>query len=159
MILVKGIPKKEYMKIWRENNKEHINKYRQRYFQLHKERLLELKKEYRHKIGKSKRYNVQLSTEEKKQRKKAYKKRLKRGGKLTPKTIQLVYEDNIKRFGTLTCYLCLIPIEFGKDSLEHKTPLSRGGTNEYNNLAIACRICNSKKHILTEQEWEEREDG
>jgi 5-methylcytosine-specific restriction endonuclease McrA len=74
-------------------------------------------------------------------------------GKLGKKTIQQIYEDNIKQYGTLTCYLCLKPIEFGKDSLEHKTPLIRGGTNEYNNLAIAHRSCNSKKHAKTEEEY------
>ena len=61
---------------------------------------------------------------------------------LSIQTIQVVYEDNIKKYGTLTCYLCLNPIEFKQDSLEHKTPLSRGGTNEYNNLAVACKKCN-----------------
>ena len=74
-------------------------------------------------------------------------------GKLTIKTLQLVYEDNIKQFGTLTCYLCLNPIEFGKDELEHKTPITRGGTNEYNNLGIACKSCNSSKHDKTEVEY------
>lgn len=74
-------------------------------------------------------------------------------GTLSIKTIQLVYEDNIKRFGTLTCYLCLEPILFGKDELEHKIPLSRGGTNEYNNLEIACFDCNRKKCNKTEKEY------
>lgn len=68
-------------------------------------------------------------------------------------TIQLVYEDNIKRYGTLTCYLCLNPVVFGQDSLEHKMPLSRGGTNEYNNLAVACRGCNNKKNTKTYEEF------
>ena len=38
-------------------------------------------------------------------------------------------------------------------SLEHKIPLSRNGTNEYNNLAIAHRSCNCKKHNKTEGEF------
>lgn len=62
--------------------------------------------------------------------------------------VQMVYEDNIKQFGTLTCYLCLNPISFGKDSLDHKVSKTRGGTNEYSNLAIAHRSCNSKKRCL-----------
>ena len=74
---------------------------------------------------------------------------------LSIKIIQLIYEDNIKRYGTLTCYLCLQPIEFKKDHLEHKIPLSRGGTNEYNNLAISCQRCNCKKHAKTETEYRE----
>ena len=44
-------------------------------------------------------------------------------------------------------------IEFRQDSLEHKIPLSRNGTNEYNNLAIAHRSCNCKKHNKTEGEF------
>lgn len=78
---------------------------------------------------------------------------MKNGGELSIRTIQLIYEDNIKRFGTLTCYLCLKPIEFKNDSLEHKIPLVRGGTNEYNNLAIAHRSCNSKKGKKTVEEF------
>jgi 5-methylcytosine-specific restriction endonuclease McrA len=76
-------------------------------------------------------------------------------GKLTYEVIKLVYEDNIKRYGTLTCYLCENPITFKKDHLEHKTPLSRGGTHEYNNLAVACQKCNLRKNSKTETEYRE----
>lgn len=71
---------------------------------------------------------------------------------MTVQTIQQLYYDNIKKHGTLTCYLCLKPIKFDKDVIEHKTPLSRGGTNEKKNLAIADRSCNAKKHMKTETE-------
>ena len=81
--------------------------------------------------------------------------RVKAGGKLSIATIQLVYEDNIKKYGTLTCYLCEKPVPFKKDHLEHKIPLSRDGTNEYNNLAIACQKCNIRKHTKTEAEYRE----
>jgi len=74
-------------------------------------------------------------------------------GKMSGETIKLVYEDNIKRFGSLTCYLCLRPISPGKDELEHKTPLSRGGTNEFKNLAVACKSCNCRKHDKTVEEF------
>lgn len=72
---------------------------------------------------------------------------------LTLRTLQQVYEDNIKKYGTLTCYLCFNPIEFKKDHLEHKQPLSRGGTNDYENLGIACSKCNLKKNNKTETEF------
>lgn len=115
-------------------------------------------KEHRHKLGISKKYRGEYTgisnTKEyqklERQRRKAL---FKGGGELSVKTIQLVYEDNIKQYGTLTCYLCLHPIPFGKDTLEHKIPLSRGGTNEYNNLGIACQSCNCKKHNKTEEEF------
>ncbi len=72
------------------------------------------------------------------------------------KTVQKVYEDNIKKFGTLTCYLCEEPIEFGKDHLEHKIPLSREGTNDYENLAVACQKCNCSKGNRTEIEYRDK---
>ena len=72
------------------------------------------------------------------------------------KTIQMVYEDNIKKYGTLTCYLCLNPILFGKDHLEHKMPISRGGSNLYENLEVACAKCNLSKSDKTEEEYRER---
>lgn len=71
--------------------------------------------------------------------------RMKAGGPLTVKTIQQVYEENIKLYGTLTCIYCLNLIKFGNDTLEHKIALANGGTNEYDNLAIACNHCNSSK--------------
>jgi 5-methylcytosine-specific restriction endonuclease McrA len=77
----------------------------------------------------------------------------KGGGELTIQTIQRVYEDNIKKYGVLTCVYCLKPIEFGKDTLEHKIPLIRGGTNLYENLAIACFRCNPSKGDKLIEEW------
>lgn len=73
----------------------------------------------------------------------------KMAAKLTIKTIQLVYEDNIKKFGTLTCNFCLKPIEMQKEHLEHKNPLSKGGSNDYENLGIACSRCNKRKKDKT----------
>jgi len=86
-------------------------------------------------------------------------KRLKAAGKLSIKTVQLVYEDNIKKYGTLTCIYCLEPILFGVDTLEHKIPLSRGGLNLYENLAVACKRCNSRKRSKTEEEYRKENHG
>lgn len=76
------------------------------------------------------------------------------GIRLTREILQRVYEDNIKQYGTLTCYLCLKQIKFGKDSLEHKIPISRGGTNFYSNLDIAHIKCNISKANKTVKEYE-----
>ena len=74
-------------------------------------------------------------------------------GELTTKTVQLVYEDNIKKYGTLTCEYDRKPIQFGQDSLDHKIPLSRSGSNDYENLCVACRKCNREKHNKTDKEF------
>ena len=72
---------------------------------------------------------------------------------LTIDIVQNVYEENIKRFGSLTCYLCLRPIVFGRDHLEHKVPISRGGDNNRQNLDVACQKCNLRKNKKTVEEF------
>lgn len=79
--------------------------------------------------------------------------RLTQAGGLTLQTIQQAYESNIRRFGVLTCHLCERPIKFGQDSVDHKTPITRGGSNQLNNLDIAHRVCNSAKNNKTVAEY------
>ena len=78
---------------------------------------------------------------------------MRKGGKLSVQIIQEIYEKNIRNYGTLTCIYCLKPIVFGNDSLEHKQPLIKGGTNKKTNLAVACKNCNSAKRHKTEAEY------
>lgn len=67
--------------------------------------------------------------------------------------VQFVFERNIKKHGRLTCYLCLIPLDFGRAQIEHSIPLSRGGANKVENLDIACGSCNQSKHSKTAEEF------
>ena len=140
------VQKAEYLKLWRIKNKERYrataNAWRKKDYQNNPDKYLEECKKW------------QLNNKIKVLSYKKKNKIKRRGfGFISSKAIQMVYEDNIKKHGTLTCYLCLLPIEFGQDSLEHKTPLTRGGTNEYNNLDVSHRSCNSKKCNKTEKEY------
>lgn len=49
------------------------------------------------------------------------------------------------------CHYC------GKDAntVDHKTPLSRGGKSTLDNLVAACRACNSSKAGRDEKQWKE----
>lgn len=40
--------------------------------------------------------------------------------------------------------------------VEHRIPLSRGGTNWIENIVPACRKCNARKHRMTESEFRAR---
>lgn len=72
---------------------------------------------------------------------------------ITVELLQKIYEENIKLFGTLTCFYCKEKIEFGKDHIEHKIPISRGGLSIYENLTVSCPLCNFTKGRKTEQEF------
>src|SRR3990167_4216203 len=127
-------------------DKEKRNKLRRKFHLEHKKLHNLKRKEKRHRLGISKKYREEYNDRSKTIE---YKRNYRRLWKQTPqgqlsqkkhnaihrskikdlsiKTIQLVYEDNIRKYGTLTCYLCLRQIKFGNDHLEHKIPLSRGG--------------------------------
>jgi len=144
---------------WYQSHREKCIKGMRGYYQKHKEKILKESLEKRHKLGLNKRRNFLTGLSHTKEYKKLYAKRYKynfrNAGELTIKTIQLIYEDNIKKYGTLTCEYCKKPIEIGKDNLEHKTPLSRSGTNNYENLCVACERCNYKKNNKTVEEFME----
>lgn len=92
-----------------------------------------------------------------------YQRRCRNLRSLTVEVAQQVYEENIKKYGTLTCELCFKPIKFGQDSLEHFHPVSRkdeypGDINEYKNLGVAHgpkskENCNTRKNNKTLKEW------
>ncbi len=44
----------------------------------------------------------------------------------------------------------------GSVQVDHRTPLSRGGTNEIGNILPACARCNLRKHTMTDAEFRAR---
>lgn len=58
-----------------------------------------------------------------------------------------------------TCYLCKTVLETRKVAIDHVVPLARGGTHTADNLRVACKSCNSRKHkkLLAELNWSESE--
>jgi 5-methylcytosine-specific restriction endonuclease McrA len=133
---------KKAVRKWQSKHPEIVKKANRKFHNSHKKERYQFTKRWR------KDHPMKVKAANHKRRKS-----LEAAGGLLDTTIKLIYEDNIKRYGTLTCYLCLKPIPLGKDHLEHKTPLSRGGTNEYHNLGVACQHCNCSKHNKTEKEF------
>jgi 5-methylcytosine-specific restriction endonuclease McrA len=72
------------------------------------------------------------------------------GGDHTPDEVWLMYEDQ----GGLCAY-CEAPL-LGTFEVDHMIPLSRGGANDWSNLAVTCVSCNRRKHANTAEEFMER---
>lgn len=53
------------------------------------------------------------------------------------------------------CAYCLEPIKLQDATLDHMTPLSRGGADQASNLCVACIPCNNRKGNMTAHEFME----
>lgn len=51
------------------------------------------------------------------------------------------------------CSYCGNPVSRDKMTISHRIPLSRGGSNAYENLKLACRTCNLMVGNLTFPEF------
>lgn len=58
-----------------------------------------------------------------------------------------------------TCFYCQKPVARDQVTLDHIVPLIRGGRSTRNNVALACKTCNSRKKYLLPMEWEEYLDN
>lgn len=51
------------------------------------------------------------------------------------------------------CYYCGCQLTRKTRTIDHKTPVSRGGMSDINNLVLACWTCNQSKNNRTVREW------
>lgn len=54
------------------------------------------------------------------------------------------------------CCICGKKIDFLDMTIDHKIPLSKGGTNEMSNLQLSCEPCNRIKNSMTMPELAEK---
>lgn len=52
-----------------------------------------------------------------------------------------------------SCGICGKPVDYDTFTIDHITPLSRGGTNDIENLQVACKECNMIKGNSTDREF------
>ena len=54
------------------------------------------------------------------------------------------------------CYLCGDFVDFDSFEVEHRIPLSKGGTNDLDNLFCSCHCCNTLKHDIYLRDFMEK---
>lgn len=74
-------------------------------------------------------------------------------GVVTKRKIESTIATNKAIYGVLTCYLCAKPMGSEKLNIEHKVPVSRGGSHDESNLGVAHWRCNKAKGVMTADEW------
>lgn len=161
---------------WRERNREYLKAYKQRYYQSHRGELAQKNKRYKmawnqkpeNKQKERERMRLRRLDPAYREKEKAYRRSL-RGrfsqvvrkqkrralesvarGEHTAADIQKLYEN---QHGL--CWWCQKRLK-GEFHVDHRIPLSRGGTNDISNLVIACPQCNMSKGAKLPHEWNGR---
>lgn len=68
--------------------------------------------------------------------------------------LPLVYLSAVRRVQRGLCFYCDQPLGEGRAThIEHLTPVSRGGANEWDNLVYSCQPCNNSKRSKTLMEF------
>ena len=153
---------KETQKRWVSEHREKIREIQKRYKERHPERYREIHNrshmKRRHETGENKKYLSEMgfsyTPEYQKMHSQSRRKRMKEAGYLKIADIVKVYDDNlINNGGALRCIYCHRELTMAEATLEYKQPLSRDGTNDKENLAIACKNCNLSKGDKTVKEF------
>ena len=125
----------EQQKQYRKENREQILEQKRQYHQANREKFAEWRKQYQQaNPEKCRAYN---------QKRRAL--RRKAAGNATAAEIQARFDYYGNR-----CYYCGCD---GPMQIEHRIPLSRGGTHYPANIVPACQSCNCSKSTKTESEF------
>jgi 5-methylcytosine-specific restriction endonuclease McrA len=148
-----------------DQNKEKRNQYSKEYHQKHLEEQKRKQKEYRIKNKKRKqdyrlRYRSITENKEKinakqrhyyyKNKEKAYEANLRRRARKRNAKAFFISKKDIKKIYMLPCFACGSKENI---TMDHKVPISRGGSHGIGNLLSLCKSCNSSKGARTLVEW------
>lgn len=166
--------KKEYNKQWRKGNKEKIKKSNKKWYQRNKKYKKEQSKKYYLNNKEKRNKQTRQWYKNNKKRKKKYIKQWKKDNpekvrrqdhkrkaltkKASIQELPVDYEFQLYQEQNRLCYYCYKKIKYNVPNthLEHKQPLSQGGSHSMDNICLACKDCNSRKSMKTEKEfWNE----
>lgn len=160
----------EKVKRWRERHPEAWAEQRKRYAERHPEKAAERQQRYseRHREERAAKALARYHANAKELNRQAYdrlgpagskaknaKRRARENGvagELSATDIQDLFREQEGR-----CYYCRKRL--AAFELDHKVPLSRDGSNDRANVALACRTCNQRKGQMTEEEFRHRRKG
>lgn len=78
-----------------------------------------------------------------------------RENKLSIKDVYEIIRHNIAENGVVSCIYCDKILDNKNWTLEHITPLCKGGSHTMRNIAIACKSCNQDKGSMSFEEFME----
>ncbi len=166
--------RREYDRQYKDKNRERITQRRRKYtartrerkaaydrayYQANKERIREREKEYRQRNRERENSWRRVYMKENRARFRdrntaaVRRRRARRHGAdgfHTEQDIRFIYDRQGGR-----CWWCQCELN-GTYEVDHRVPLSRGGSNDPSNLVVSCMSCNRRKHNKLPHEWNGR---
>lgn len=163
-------------RVWHKANREQAAQRSREYYQANKERFAAYAKEYRERTREQRqteeareknRENARRSYHKNKEKARASNREyIKRNPEANAERTRRRYALKVNAEGSHTivevrqmyadqdgrCAYCEVELN-GRYVVEHMIPLSRGGRDDWTNLAIACALCNNRKYNRTTEEF------
>lgn len=137
---------------WEEKNKEYLKAWYADYYQAHKDKYYTRGKKWNEENrDKCHEYDKRYREKYPEKVRVKFNRRRNAIGKHTPAdiTLQLVTQK-------YQCWWCGVKIKDKKYHVDHRIPLSRGGTDYANNIVISCPHCNMSRADKLPHEWNGR---
>lgn len=147
------LKRREYKRLYYQKRKVNRPEYYRQHYREHQEEIIEHGRLYRqeHKEECVEKHRLYLRDHPEVGKASNHKHRTRRkdsNGSFTSEAFRLLCETYNNR-----CVYCHKELPLTPD---HKVPLSRGGSNDIGNIVPACRSCNSRKFMMTYDEYVER---
>lgn len=159
--------KSDYMRKWRKDNRKRLNEYvrewrrthpdrDRKYYDAHRDEILIKKKVYvaRNRKKLSEYSRIYYATHPEKRSMYAHNRRVREkgnGGSHTSEELNTLFKEQDG-----LCAYCekLLYSSFEEPfHVDHKIPITRGGSNDISNIALACPDCNISKNMKTDAEF------
>ena len=129
---------------WREANRSRFNEQNRAYYERNRTKILKAKKAA-YDAGSKRKTKGGIYSANRRANQAA------NGGKLTEEDLKAQFELQDGK-----CFYCGVLLFASFETsyeIEHKVPISKGGSSDISNVVLSCRKCNRRKHAKTDAEF------